>query len=124
MKNTILKSAFIGALAISMTSCATGSKDIDANYVSSSKYSGKSCRSLENEFTDVNYAVRSASKKQDDKAKGDAVATGIGAVLFWPALFFIKGDTANAEHLAGLKGEYEAIKRAAEKRNCSFIKTT
>lgn len=119
----ILSSTSALLLAFSLTACASASKDIEASYVSSSKYGGKSCSSLEREFIEINGQVIKQSKKQDKKAEGDAVATGIGAVLFWPALFFIKGDSANADSLAGLKGEYEAVKRAAEKRRCSFIKS-
>lgn len=118
-----MNTVFTLTITALLASCATASKDIEATYVSSSKYGGKSCRSLENEFVDINNQVLSLSKKQDDKAQGDAVATGVSAVLFWPALFFIKGDNANADTLAGLKGEYDAVKRAAEKRGCSFIKS-
>lgn len=57
---------------------------------------------------------------QDSKATGDAVATGVGIVLFWPALFFIKGDSTTAAELARLKGEMEAIEQTSIKKNCGI----
>ena len=31
---------------------------------------------------------------QNQKATGDAVAMGVAVVVFWPALFLLKGDGA------------------------------
>jgi len=45
-----------------------------------------------------------ASGAQGQKATNDAVATGVGVAVFWPALFFIKGDAASAQKIAQLKG--------------------
>lgn len=41
-------------------------------------------------------------------------------VLFWPALFFIKGDGAQAAEVARLKGEITAIQQASNARNCNI----
>lgn len=46
---------------------------------------------------------------QDEKATNDAVATGVGPVLFWPSLFFIKGDGQTAAESGRLRGEFDAI---------------
>ncbi|MBW8311992.1 MAG: hypothetical protein K0M64_08120 [Rhizobium sp.] len=56
----------------------------------------------------------------DKNAKQDKVATGVGLVLFWPALFFIDGDTPEAAEYARLKGEFEAMQTAASQKQCSI----
>jgi hypothetical protein len=57
---------------------------------------------------------------QDEKASNDAVATGVALVLFWPAAFFIKGDGATAGELGRLKGEFEALERASNRKGCGL----
>jgi hypothetical protein len=57
---------------------------------------------------------------QDAKARNDAVATGVGLVLFWPALFFIKGDSTTAAEVSRLKGEMEAIEQASVRKECGI----
>lgn len=61
-----------------------------------------------------------ASAAQDRKATNDAIATGVGVVLFWPALFFIKGDAASAQEIAQLKGDMDAIEQANIKKKCGL----
>jgi hypothetical protein len=41
-------------------------------------------------------------------------------VLFWPALFFIKGDGAQAAEVARLKGEMQALETANALKNCGI----
>lgn len=55
---------------------------------------------------------------QDSEATKDAVALGVGLVLFWPALFFMIGDDKEDE-LGRMKGEYEALEQAAIKKECN-----
>jgi hypothetical protein len=57
---------------------------------------------------------------QDEKATGDAVATGVALVLFWPAAFFIKGDGATAAELGRLKGEFEALEKVSIQKGCGI----
>jgi hypothetical protein len=48
------------------------------------------------------------------------VATGVGVVLFWPALFLIKGDAASAQQVAQLKGDMDAIEQANIQKKCGL----
>ncbi|MCM2562892.1 hypothetical protein M8756_12090 [Lutimaribacter sp. EGI FJ00015] len=50
---------------------------------------------------------------QDQNAQGDAIATGVALVLFWPAAFFVGGDKENAAERSRLKGEMEASEQAS-----------
>jgi hypothetical protein len=45
---------------------------------------------------------------------------GVGAVLFLPTLFFLKGNGAKAAEFAHLKGDYTALRMNAEDRGCQI----
>ena len=52
-------------------------------------------------------------------ADTDEVQMGVGLILFWPVLFFLEGgDGPEAAEYARLKGEADAIDRAAITKKC------
>jgi hypothetical protein len=54
-------------------------------------------------------------------ADNDAAQMGVGLILFWPTLFFLEGgDGPEAAEYARLKGEMDAIERAAISKRCSL----
>jgi hypothetical protein len=108
------------ALAAALSSCASKPKDIEAAYVSSTLYESLPCDRLREEATAVSARAIAASGVQQKKADNDAVAVGVGLVIFWPALFFAKGDGASAAEVARLKGEMKAIETASLKNNCGI----
>ena len=61
-----------------------------------------------------------ASGQQDKDRSKDAVATTVGVVLFWPALFFIDGDGPKAAELGRLKGEMDAVESASIQKKCNI----
>ena len=57
------------------------------------------------------------------EAKADKWQTGIGIVIFWPALFLLEGgDGPEAVEYARLKGEYEALRQNAIQRRIGLNK--
>jgi hypothetical protein len=113
----------IVALAVttaSLAACATRSDNISASYISPVTYQGYSCRELSQEAARVSGRAAQAVGAHDQKATNDAVATGVGVVLFWPALFFIKGDGASAAEVASLRGQMEAIEQASIQKKCGI----
>ncbi|WP_240602298.1 hypothetical protein [Paracoccus endophyticus] len=114
------KAAMVAATALSTAACAGKSDQIAASFVSPSLYQGLSCQQLAVEAQSVANRAAAAAVAQDKKASNDAVAVGVGAVLFWPALFFIKGDGAQAAEVARLKGEMQAIEQANMQKNCNI----
>ena len=82
----------VAAGAFALAGCATRAENISAAYVSPIQYQNYTCAQLQEEAARVSARAAIANGAQDQKATGDAVATGVGVVLFWPALFFIKGD--------------------------------
>jgi len=65
----------------------------------------------------VNRKIVEVTGVQRKEANKDAVAMGVGLVLFWPALFFLMGDDKKDE-LGRLKGEYDALESAAIRNEC------
>ena len=100
--------------------CASSSNDIQPQYVSDVRYQHLSCGQIGQEAQHLSRRVAEVSGAQDDKASNDAVATGVALVLFWPAAFFIKGDGATAAELGRLKGEFEALERASNRKGCGL----
>jgi uncharacterized protein YceK len=115
-----MKSAVSIVVALAMAGCASKSENIAAAYVSPNQYASYTCKMLEEEATRVSSRAIAASGAQDSKATNDAVATGVGVVLFWPALFLIKGEGAGAAEVARLKGEMDAIEQASIQKRCSI----
>jgi hypothetical protein len=107
-------------LAASLTSCASRAKDIAAAYVSPTLYEKLSCKELQEEATSVSSRAAAAAGVQDKNAGQDAAVTTVGVVLFWPALFFTKGDGASAAEVARLKGEMQAIEDASRVKKCGI----
>lgn len=105
--------------AIGITGCASKSENITAAYVSPLTYQSYSCPQLREEATRVSARAVQVTGAQDQKATNDAVATGVGIILFWPALLFIKGDATAAE-VARLKGEMDAIEQASVQKRCGI----
>lgn len=112
--------AVLATAPLALAGCADKSDEIAASYVSPTFYQNLSCQQLAVEAQSVANRAAQASAAQDKKAQNDAVATGVGMVLFWPALFFIKGDGAQAAEVARLKGEMQAIETANTAKNCGI----
>ena len=115
----ILKGAFL-ASTLFLAGCADKSANIQASYVSPLAYNSYDCEALEQEYARLVRKSKSINKKQDGIASNDSVATGVGLVLFWPALFFIDNDD-HREEVALLKGEVNAVEQASIQKKCLSI---
>jgi hypothetical protein len=107
-------------IAVGLTGCASSSKEISAAYISPITYQGYSCQQLAGELQRISSRVQQVSGTVDGRANNDAAMMGIGLILFWPSLFFIKGDGPEAQELSRLKGEYDAVNQAAIRQNCGM----
>ena len=117
MKYAILPVALAAAF---LGSCASSSDKVAATYVSPIQYSSYSCGQIREESSRLASRAAQAAGVQDEKRKDDQVVTAVGAVVFWPALFFIDGDNAKTAELARLKGEMEAVEQASIQKNCGI----
>lgn len=101
-----------------LAACASSPDKISAAYVSPIQYSGYDCDQVRSELMRVSGRVREVAGAQKQQANSDAIAMGVGLVLFWPALFFLAGGNDRKEELSRLKGEYDALEQAAIQKNC------
>ncbi len=98
--------------------CASRPSQIDGTYVSPAIYKDYTCDQLLSERQTIVDNVRVITKQQANKAGGDAVAVGVGVVLFWPALFLLAVGKDKEAELASYKGSYDAITKVAIDKNC------
>ena len=101
--------------------CAKKADEVSAAYVSPLQYQNYSCKQLQTEMARVGTKVSEVAGIQNKTANKDAAAMTVGLIVFWPALFFLAGGDKE-EELGRLKGEYEALQRAANEKECSFMK--
>lgn len=113
------KALGIIACSILLAGCASKADTIQPTYVSPLQYGDYSCKQIRAELGRVSRKVNEISGVQDDTASNDAVAMGVGLVLFWPSLFFIAGSDQKVQ-LGQLKGEYEALEQVAVQKDCNI----
>ena len=117
MKKIVLAVVTVGFI---ISGCAKRPEDIGPTYVSPLQYDQYSCDQLSAEAARLSARAAEISGVQQKKATGDAVAVGVSLILFWPALFFIKGNGATEAEVGRLKGEMEAVERAAVQKSCGI----
>lgn len=106
------------ATLLSVAGCASSAKSVQPAYVSPMMYESYTCEQLVAESQRIQHRVSAVSGQVDDRASGDRVKMGVGLVLFWPTLFFLKGDGPEAQELARLRGEFEAIEQTYNRKDC------
>ena len=104
--------------AIALTGCATASKDISASYTSPLQYQSFDCTQLVAEGARIQGRVNEVGGRLDQAAANDKQITGVGLILFWPALFFLGGTKQQEADFARLKGEYDAVQQAMVQKRC------
>jgi hypothetical protein len=112
-------SRVLGVVAsVAAGACSSASKDVATSYVSPTQYAGYSCEQINVEMQRTSHRMAELGGQLDKNAQTDKMIVGAGAVLFWPALFFV-GGTANEEAEYGrVKGEVQALESAAVQKNC------
>jgi hypothetical protein len=114
-----MKSLVVTA-CVFLVGCASGSGDITASYVSPIQYQNHNCKQLGEEAEGVSRRAAQLAGAQDSRRTTDTVATTVGVIVFWPALFAVRGDGATAAELARTKGEMEAIEKASVLKKCGI----
>jgi hypothetical protein len=116
-----MRLVLVGLLSAALVAgCAKDASQVGATYVSPVLYEGYTCPQLGEEAQRVSSRAALASGAQDQKATNDAVAMGVGLIVVWPALLFIKGNDENTGELARLKGQMDAIEEASIKKRCGI----
>lgn len=108
------------AICSLMTACAASPNSISAAYVSPLQYQHYTCDQIRTELARIGVRVSEVTGQQQRQANNDALAMGVGLVLFWPALFFLAGGSDKREELSRLKGEYDALIIAGNEKDCGI----
>ena len=107
--------------ATMLAACAQRAENVSATYTPSALYANLSCQQLVQEGWEVSNRAHTAAGLQNRHRVRDEVAITAGVVVFWPALFFARGNNATTAELAQLKGEMEAIEAASQAKNCGIV---
>jgi hypothetical protein len=111
---------FAACSALALAGCASKASDVTPSYISPMQYDAYNCNQLAEEAQRVSARASATAGAQDSQATKDVVATTVGVIVFWPALFFIGGDKQNAAELGRLRGEMEAIEQASIRKKCGI----
>jgi hypothetical protein len=106
------------ATVLILSGCATASKDISTTYVSPIQYQSYDCAQLAAETQRIQVRVNQLGGRLDEAAENDKAITGVGVILFWPALFALGGTKEQEAEYARLKGEYDAVQQSAVLKKC------
>lgn len=68
--------------------------------------------------------VNQLAGRLDEAAENDKALTGVGIILFWPALFALGGTKQQEAEYGRLKGEYDAVQQASVLKKCKGIVNT
>jgi hypothetical protein len=104
-----------------LTACATASKDVPIAYTSPLQYQAYDCDQLAAESQRIQARVVQLGGRLDTAASNDKAIAGVGAILFWPALFALGGTKQQEADYGRLRGEYEAVQQSAVLKKCSGL---
>lgn len=114
-----MKAAMLAAAgSLLITGCAKKSEDVMASYQSPARFEHLSCQDVSHEMERVSSSVAQLAGQQDEVRTRDQIAIGVGAVIFWPALFLLMTDDEEQE-LSRMKGEYEALNTVYAQKRCA-----
>ncbi|MEI9928257.1 MAG: hypothetical protein WDN44_11905 [Sphingomonas sp.] len=111
----------IGAAALAVSGCATSPKKIEANYIPAATYQHLDCTQLRNEMIQVGARRDALYQRIKRRNKSDKIVTGVGVLVAWPALFFLKGNGAVRDQYALLMGQYNALSENYKAKECREV---
>ena len=106
------------AASLVLGGCATASKDVATQSISPLQYQAYDCDQITAETLRVQNRVSQLGGRLDTAAANDKAITGIGIVLFWPALFALGGTKEQEAEYGRLKGESDALEQAGIYKKC------
>jgi hypothetical protein len=120
LSRRLQNSAAIFIAAWALQGCAKHTDEISAQYVSPMQYQSYSCKQIGSELAVLSRRVEEVGGSVERTADSDDIEMGVGLVLLWPTLFFLDGDTPQAAEYARLKGEFDALEKAAIAKDCGL----
>ena len=103
---------------LSACSSAQQSSQINKAYVSSAKYKSFTCEELIRESELIRAREPGLAAKVDQHYKSQKNTEAVAWLLFWPAAFWLDDGSENANQLAQVRGELDAIRSAMMSKKC------
>ena len=98
--------------------CATRSSDVAPEPTDPARYAAWDCERLYDESDRVQLKAADVAYAVDERLGSNVIALSVGVMVFWPALMAMRPDGVEAQELATLKGSFEALQVAAQRRDC------
>jgi len=105
-------------LVCAAAGCATRSDDVLPAPTDPARYVGWDCERLYEESDRVQLRAADVAYSVDERVGSNMIALSVGVTVFWPALMAMRPDGLEAQELATLKGSFEALRVAAQRRDC------
>lgn len=105
-------------LSVALASCASRSVDVKPTPADPAEFLAWDCGHIADELDSVQQRAAEQAYTVDERAGDNILALGIGATIFWPAILAMRPDGVEARDLAALKGRYEALRVAAQRKSC------
>ena len=110
-------------LALLLAGCVTRASDVKPLPANPVDFATWDCARIDDEQDRVQQRAVDVAYTVDERAGNNIVALGLGATVFWPALFAMRPDGLDAAELGRLKGRYEALKVASAFKACPPFST-
>ena len=113
-----------GAIAASLllSAYATAPSKIAASYVSPMKFQTYDCSQVAFEQASIEQRTTTLYHTLKKRNNNDKWMMGVGLVVAWPALLFMKGNnSAQNSEFAQLKGDYEALRGVSVNKKCDAV---
>lgn len=118
IKKVVMSIFMSGALFLS--SCASPPGEIRPAYVSPLLYLQYDCDQIAMEMERVSRRLNEVHSAVLQRRNKDSKNMAIGMILFFPSLFYIKGDGPEAVEFARLQGEMESLEKVAIQKKCDL----
>lgn len=118
-KTNIVTATAIASFALT-TGCASTPSKITPSFVSPVKYSYYTCGQLGMEMERLQYQANVLGSRQQARRTNDKIMVGVGILVAWPALFFLKGNDKRKAEYAQLTGDFAAAKTAYDYQKCNL----
>ncbi|HEY6511362.1 MAG TPA: hypothetical protein VI032_05255, partial [Burkholderiaceae bacterium] len=98
--------------------CATHSTDL-LPATDPARYAGWDCERLVEEADRVQLKAADVAYAVDERIGSHMIALSNGVTVFWPALMAMRPEGVEAQQMATLKGSFEALQVASQRRDCA-----
>jgi hypothetical protein len=101
-----------------LAACATRSADVQPLATDPAAYANLGCDALYDEADRVRQLAARVAYAVDERSGNNIVALGLGVAVFWPALLAMRPSGPDAQTLARLRGQDDALRQAQLHRAC------